>query len=376
MESTVTAPPIRILHLEDSEIDHQLVALTLRKHGLAFDMQRVETLQAFRSHIAEQAFDVVLADYHLAGFTALDAWALFQAQRSQPAWQPPPFVLLSGAIGEAAAVEAIRLGFADYVLKDHIGKLGHVIERAIEVWQARQAKARADAELARSERQLAELAEHLQTSIEQERASIAREVHDDIGGSLAAIRFDLAWIARHSQDPAMQAHVSAASEMLQHALGASQRIMMNLRPPILDQGLVAAVQWLADAFERRTGVTTVVRAGRDRIAVDKTISLVAYRTAQEALTNAAKYAECSKVSIELSDAEGVLTLEVSDNGRGLDADALSKPKSFGLRGLHERAKTVDGWLDVSSRAGQGTSITLSVPLQPGATERLEEGEMS
>ncbi|KQP17015.1 ATP-binding protein [Pseudorhodoferax sp. Leaf267] len=369
MDSQISAPTIRILHLEDSEIDHQLVALMLRKHGLAFDMERVETLDDFRARIADQSFDVVLADYHLAGFTALDAWVLFQQQP-----QRPPFVLLSGAIGEAAAVEAIRVGFADYVLKDHIGKLGHVIERAIEVSQARQAKARADADLARSERQLAELAEHLQTSIEQERAAIAREVHDDIGGSLAAIRFDLAWIARHSADAAMQAHVTAASEMLQHAIGASQRIMMNLRPPILDQGLVAAIQWLAEAFERRTGVATVFRACRERIAADKTISLVAYRTAQEALTNISKYAQCSRVTIELSDAEGVLTLEVSDNGRGLDADALAKPKAFGLRGLHERAKTVDGWMDVSSRAGQGTSITLSVPLQPGATERLAEGE--
>ncbi len=368
MAQPPNSPPIRILHLEDSEIDHQLVALNLRKHGLAFDMERVETLDAFGRVIAEQAFDVVLADYHLAGFTALDAWALFQQQP-----QRPPFVLVSGAIGEAAAVEAIRLGFADYVLKDHIGKLGHVIERAIEVALARQAKAQADVELARSERQLAELAEHLQTSIEQERAAIAREVHDDIGGSLAAIRFDLAWVARHSADPAMLARVAAAGDMLQHAIGASQRIMMNLRPPILDQGLVAAVQWLAEAFERRTGVSTVFRACRERIAADKTISLVAYRTAQEALTNISKYAQCSAVTIELSDAEGVLTLEVSDNGRGLDADALSKPKAFGLRGLHERAKTVDGWMDVSSRAGQGTSIILSVPLHPGATDRMEQG---
>jgi two-component system sensor histidine kinase UhpB len=364
--------PIRILHLEDSEIDHQLVALTLRKYGVAFDMERVETLEDFRTHIAERAYDVVLADYHLAGFTALDAWALFLQQP-----QRPPFVLLSGAIGEAAAVDAIRLGFADYVLKDHIGQLAHVLERAIEVWQARAAKARADAELARSERQLAELAEHLQTSIEQERAAIAREVHDDIGGSLAAIRFDLAWIARHnSQDAALQSHVSEASEMLQHALGASQRIMMNLRPPILDQGLVAAVQWLAEAFERRTGVATVVHASREHIAPDKNIALVAYRTAQEALTNISKYAECTQVRIELSDAEGILTLEINDNGRGLDADALSKPKAFGLRGLHERAKTVDGWMDVSSRSGAGTSIILSVPLHPGATERLVEGEHS
>jgi two-component system sensor histidine kinase UhpB len=362
--------PIRILHLEDSEIDHQLALLTLRKHGVPFAMERVETLEAFTAQLDAAAFDIVLADYHLAGFTALDAWALLCARPIRP-----PFVLLSGSIGEAAAVEAIRIGFSDYLLKDSIGKLPHVLTRALEVWHARQDQARADAELAASERRLAAWTEHLQVSIEQERAAIAREVHDDIGGSLAAIRLDLAWIARRSQqDAAMQAHVAAASEMLQHAIGASQRIMMNLRPSILDQGLVAAIGWLAESFERRSGVSTTLVAPPGGIDVDKDLALAAYRTAQEALTNVAKYAECSRVRIDLSDAEGVLMLEVSDNGRGLEPGALAKPKSFGLRGLSERAKTVGGWLDVSSRPGAGTTIILSIPLHAEAAERLAEGE--
>ncbi|MFT3719227.1 ATP-binding protein [Pseudorhodoferax sp.] len=369
-DDAAAAPPIRILHLEDSEIDHQLVALTLRRHGMACSLARVETLDEFARALAGPPWSLILADYHLGGFTALDAWALSRAQEHRP-----PFVLLSGAIGETVAVEAIRLGFSDYVLKDHIGQLPHVIERALEVWQARRDKARAHAELAESERRLAALAEHLQTSIEQERAAIAREVHDDIGGSLAAIRLDLAWIARHSQgDAAMQSHVAAAADMLQHALSASQRIMMNLRPPILDQGLVAAIGWLAEAFERRTGVATTVRAARERIEVDKQLALVAYRTAQEALTNAAKYAGCSRVTIELSDAEGVLTLEVSDDGCGLAPGALAKPRSFGLRGLAERARTVDGWLDVSSQPGRGTTVILSIPLHAEAAERVAAGE--
>lgn len=363
-----STPPIRILHLEDSEIDHQMVVLVLRKRGLHFEITRTETLAAFDALIHQQRFDAILADYRLPGFTALDAWRIFQRQSYKP-----PFILLSGAIGESAAVEAIRLGFSDYLLKDDIGKLEHVITRAIEVWQARQAKAQAAAELAESERRLAELAEHLQSSIEQERAAIAREVHDDIGGSLAAIKFDLAWIGRHSADTATLAHVAAASEMLQHALGASQRIMMNLRPPILDQGLVAAIQWLAEGFQRRTGVATTFNATQERIDTGKIIALVAYRTAQEALTNISKHAACSKVAIDLSDAEGVLTLEITDDGCGLDRAALAKPKAFGLRGLHERAKTVDGWLDVSNRDGVGTSIILSVPLPAVSAAPLMTG---
>ena len=149
---------------------------------------------------------------------------------------------------------------------------------------------------------------------------------------------------------------------MQHAIGASQRIMMNLRPPVLEQGLVAAVQWLAAGFERRTGISTRVETSGDTISATPAVQLVAYRTAQEALTNISKHAQPSEVRIELSDREHVLTLEVTDNGNGIAPEMLDKPKAFGLKGLHERARTVGGWLDISSRPGEGTSVILSVPL--------------
>jgi signal transduction histidine kinase len=349
--------PTRILHLEDSVLDHDIVQRTLRKAHMAFEMERVEALPEFTRALQTNRFDVILADYQLPGFTALDAWAALQNLPHHP-----PFILLSGAIGETAAVDAIKLGVSDYLLKDDLGKLAHVIRRAIEVHQAKLAKEHANAELAASERRLARFAEHLQTSIEQERAAIAREIHDDIGGSLAAIKFDLSWIGRHHADQNTQAHVEAATAMLQHALGASQRIMMNLRPAILDQGLEAAVDWLAGEFERRTGIKILFRASLSESDIDKTIQLTAYRSAQEALTNISKHAHCQEVRMELSDAEGMLTLEITDNGRGIMPPERDKPNAFGLKGLQERARTVGGWLDVSSRLGQGTSITLSVPL--------------
>lgn len=358
MASNTTGMQLRILHLEDSPADHELAAITLRRAGVTHTITRVDTLDDFRQLTREQSFDVILADYKLPGFTALDAWSLLSGEPSHP-----PFILLSGAIGEAAAVDAIRLGIADYVLKDDMARLPHVIARAREVHEARLAQEHATQELAASQRRLAELTEHLQSSIEQERAAIAREIHDDIGGALTAIRFDLAWIGRHTQQKDVQDHVQAATGMLQHAIGASQRIMMNLRPPILDQGLVAAVQWLADSFERRNGVPTRVQSSATSIDLPAAVQLVAYRTAQEALTNVSKYAQPTAVHIDLSDTEGVFTLEVTDNGRGIDPTAPKKPKAFGLNGLRERARTVDGWLDVSSMPGKGTSVILSVPLR-------------
>lgn len=360
-------PATRILHLEDSVLDHDIVRQALRKAPMACTFRRVENLADFEAALRTEHFDVILADYRLPGFTALDAW---QALQAQP--QRPPFILLSGAIGETAAVDAIKLGMSDYLLKDDLGKLAHVIERAIEVQEARLARERATGELAASEQRLARFAEHLQMSIEQERAAIAREIHDDIGGSLAAIQFDLSWIGRHHADAETQAHVQAATAMLQHAVGASQRIMMNLRPAILDQGLEAAIEWLAGEFERRTGIRTTVRAALRTPEVPKAVQLTAYRTAQEALTNISKHARCSNVRIELSDAENVLTLEITDNGRGIQPPERDKPKAFGLKGLQERARTVDGWLDISSREGEGTSIILSVPLQTQPDDRQDQ----
>lgn len=355
--------PLRILHLEDSTLDHELVKRELKKSGDSIDIQRVDTLEDFAEALEQATFGVVLADYRLPGFTALDAWEMMQKKALTT-----PFVLLSGAIGESAAVAAIKVGISDYLPKEDIGKLARVLERAIEMHRIQLEKEAADAELAQSEKRLASFAEHLQSTIEQERAAIAREIHDDIGGSLAAVRFDLSWISRRTSDPATLSHLTAASDMLAHALDASQRIMMNLRPAVLDQGLVAAVHWLATSFTKRTGLPATLRSPQKIEGLSKPVQLAAYRTTQEALTNIGKYAQCTQVKIELSDAEGVLTLEVTDDGIGIAGHDLDKASSFGIRGLKERARTVGGWLDVSSQPGHGTSIILSIPLATSAVD--------
>jgi len=345
-----------------------LVCRALRKDKLQFQITRVDVLEDFAQQLAQQTFDVILADYRLPGFTALDAWSVLQSSGKRL-----PFILLSGAIGEPAAVAAIQLGISDYLPKDDLPNLARVIGSAMEVFKAKAAEARAVSELAASEQRLAHFAQHLQTAIENERASIAREIHDDIGGSLAAVRLDLAWIARHSQAEEMREHVDTANDMLQHAIGASQRIMMNLRPAILDQGLFPAIQWLAESFQRRSGVKTSLVCHHPGMQFSKPIQLTTYRTAQEALTNIAKYAQCSQVKIELSDAEGALTLEISDNGGGITDAALNNPAAFGIRGLKERARVAGGWLDLSTRPGHGTTVILTIPLD-GETNTPTEAD--
>ena len=356
---------VRLLHLEDSEPDHALVLAHLRRGALLVQEQRIETRSEFERAL-EQPWDLVISDYHLPGFSGLEALQMLR-ERENAGGDPLPFILVSGQIGEDTAVEAMRNGAADYLLKNNLSRLAVAAEHAIVASETHRARLRADLELQRSRRRLSELAQHLQTSVEAERHAIAREIHDDVGGSLTALKFELDWIRRHAAAPDVQQRAVAALETVTHAIEASQRIMQNLRPAILEQGLVAALQWMTSRFEKRTGIQCEFRSGDapplDGQALPAGVPLVAYRTAQEALTNVTKHAQATRVVVDLAFTGGVLSLEVSDNGRGLGQADLVKARSFGIRGLHERASTVGGWVDLSS-GGAGTSLILSVPLQP------------
>lgn len=349
------ARPLRLLHLEDSELDHQLALAHLRRGGLAVHCTRVESRAEFEAALSRH-WDLILSDYNLPGFSGIEALQILRRYD-----QELPFVLVSGEIGEETAVDAMRNGASDYLLKNNLTRLAPAVEHAIEAAESRRARAAADRALQASREQLSALAQHLQTSIEAERAAIAREIHDDVGGSLTALKFDLDWIRRHVGTPALQHRAASAIELLTHAIDASKRIMHNLRPAILEQGLVAALHWMAGNFERRTGIECQFRTTHESLALPPGVPLVAYRTAQEALTNVSKHAQASRVRIELAVGAGVLSLEVSDNGRGLTDADRAKDRSFGLRGLHERASTVGGWVDLTSGPG-GTHLILSVPL--------------
>ena len=357
---------LRVLHLEDSELDHELEMAHLRRGGLQVETARVDSEVAFRAALAEP-WDIVLSDFNVPGFSGLAALEIVKSLE-----RPLPFILISGEIGEDVAVAAMRNGASDYLLKANLARLAPAVEHAIDAHEAQLARELSDAELAQSRQRLSELAQHLQTSVDMERAAIAREIHDDVGGSLTALKFDLAWIVRHSKDDAVRQRAQSALEVVTHAIESSKRIMHNLHPAILEQGLVAALQWMASRFEKRTGIACGFRTSHETLQLPSGVPLVAYRTAQEALTNITKHAKATRVGIDLSFAGGVLSLEVSDNGRGLRDEDLAKARSFGIRGLHERASTVGGWVDLSSGA-QGTTLILSVPLAEDAVFASEFG---
>lgn len=368
-EPTVSRPApltvpshLRVLHLEDSEIDHEITLELLRHGGIDADMLRVQTEEEFRDALLEP-WDVVLSDYNLPGFSGLQALEILRESG-----QLLPFILISGEIGEQVAVQAMLNGANDYLLKDNLARLVPAVLHAIESVEAQRAKLAANLALGQSEQRLRELAQHLQASVEAERAAIAREIHDEVGGSLTALKFDIEWIARRAGDPTVAKRAQEAIETVGSALDATKRIIHNLRPAILEQGLIAALQWMTLRFERRNGVVATFRSNRDELPpLPDGVALAAYRTAQEALTNVSKHAFATRVEVDLTVAGRVMSLEVTDNGRGLGQEDLAKARSFGIRGLRERAAQVGGWVELASGPG-GTTLILSVPIEDGDTE--------
>ena len=351
--------PVRLLVVEDNPLDYELLLHQLVRDGFAPHAFRVEDEQGLRAALAAGGWDAVVSDHHLPRFSSEQALAIVRDSGSNL-----PFLIVSGTIGEDAAVAAMRAGADDFLIKGRLARLGPALRNAI-------AAARAGTPAARSVRALTR---HLQQVVEAERSAIAREIHDDIGGMLTALRFDLSWLERHG-DPQSLPRVRQAMETLNQAVLAAQRVMRNLRPPALDAGIVAALDFLAAQFRERSGVATIFNSNRDRIDVPESVAITVYRVAQETLTNVMKHAQATEARLDLMLRDDVLSLEVSDNGRGIAPADLNKPASFGLRGLRERARQVDGWIEIAAGSGR-TAVMLTIPLTESAAALIDAGAAS
>jgi len=361
MELARTSEPVsgrelRILIVEDSTMDYDFLAETLRRQKLAVHTHRVDNAADMARALAEQPWDAVISDHHLPGFSSSGA-----LETLRESGLDLPFLIVSGTIGEDIAVEAMHRGADDYLVKGRLARLGAALEHAIAACEARRERTRAMLDLERSERQLQSLSAHLLTNREAERAELARELHDDVGGTLAAVRFDLAWIERRA-DAEIAERARQAMASLTEAMQAAQRLMRELRPPVLDAGLIAALEWLVDRFRSRSGLQVRFATNVQSLELDELRAMVVYRSLQEALTNILKHAQAQSVRVDVVVTDGQLSLEVSDDGTGLTEADRQKEGSFGLRGLTERARRVGGWLEITG-SERGCTVLLTLPIR-------------
>ncbi len=221
-----------------------------------------------------------------------------------------------------------------------------------------------EVELKQSRAQLAELSAHIQTLKEQERTSIAREIHDDLGGNLTAIKMALALLVRRlpDGDDALIEKAAYVDSLVDRTIESVHRIAGDLRPSILDLGIVAAIDWQAKEFEKQLGIPCEFSSNRSEIELNADQATALFRIFQEAVTNVGKHAKASKVAVRLMNAQRSLKLEIIDNGCGIEATDRLKPKSFGIRGMKERVSALGGELAVHRAVTGGTVVAIRIPL--------------
>jgi PAS domain S-box-containing protein len=226
---------------------------------------------------------------------------------------------------------------------------------------------RKTAELSRSYQDIRELASHLQDVREEERASIAREIHDELGQQLTGLKMDLSWIAKRK---AVQDDIEAKQKsviilnLLDTAIKTVRKIATDLRPSILDDlGLIAAIDWQSKEFRRRSGISTEFISTMPELRYSSGISIGLFRICQESLTNVARHAEASKIRISLQeqDKDNIL-LKIEDNGKGFEVRQIGDKKTLGLLGMRERTLMMGGEFRIESDPGKGTTLFVTVPL--------------
>ncbi len=210
---------------------------------------------------------------------------------------------------------------------------------------------------------LRNLAAYLQSIREEDRTNIAREIHDELGQALTALKMEISWFRDNYGDhKQIFEKTDGILRTLNETILSVKRICTELRPSLLDDfGLIAAMEWQANEFQKRTEIECSVAAEPEVIELDKERSTVFFRIFQEALTNVLKHANATKVTARLTQSSNRIILEVVDNGIGITDEQLSKPQSFGLIGMRERAYPWGGEVEVTGNASGGTTIKVIIP---------------
>jgi signal transduction histidine kinase len=220
-------------------------------------------------------------------------------------------------------------------------------------------------EVARSREELRVLAAHLETVREEERKRIARELHDELGQAVTALKLDLAWLEhrllRHT--PELSQRTRDLLKRLDGVIVSVRRIITELRPSILDElGLAAAIEWQAQEFATRTRVALDLAIDVDDGVLPDPVASAVFRMLQEALTNVARHAGARRVHVALHQDARLLSLDVADDGRGITEAELRGRRSLGLLGLRERASACGGTIEIRGEPGRGTTVSLRLPL--------------
>ena len=344
---------LRILHLEDDPLDAELIHATLADGGIECEIAQVQTRPEFAAALESGGFDLVLADYSLPAFDGLSALKVAQEVRPEV-----PFVLVSGALGEERAIEALKVGATDYVLKQRLERLVPAVRRAINEAEERKERKRAE--------------EALREVREAERQKIAHDLHDGALQDLTYALVQAQLVQEILEDPEL-------NDRLEQTIEALKRTGRELRAAVYDLSLgeeperplpelVKALVELNRMLVPGRDVRLEVREGFPSSPLGKRGAEL-LRIVQEALTNARKHSGARNVLVSLGAEGEKIWAEVTDDGRGFGPETIS---GVGLRSMHERARAVGGTLNIESEPGEGTKVCLEMDLAAEGEEPRPE----
>ncbi|MDO8356093.1 MAG: response regulator [Nitrospirota bacterium] len=347
---------MHILLIEDNPGDIRLLQEYLKEGSTCrFQITQADRLSIGLERLAEARFDAVLLDLSLPDSQGIDTLL-----RLHGAAKGVPIVVLTGTEDDVLGVQLIQAGAQDYLVKGQV--TGHLLIRSIRHAAERK---RAEEALQRALGELRALTRKMEAVREDERTRIARELHDELGMRMTCLKMDLTRLqilmnsASHS---AVEEKFQSMIEVVDTTIVAVQALVSELRPGVLDDlGLVAAVEWQCQDLERRSGIRCLVDSEAGDIPLGSSKATAAFRICQEALINVVRHAGAKEIRVRLEAFEGVLRLEIHDDGQGILPETITEATSLGLLGMRERAEAVGGTFRIVGLPGQGTTVTVRVP---------------
>lgn len=368
---------LALASLLDDKVDYNVITARSGKEALR--------------HVLNHDFAVILLDVSMPD---MDGFETAEAIHSNPRSASVPIIFITAHYAdEMHRLKAYQNGAVDYLFTPIIPqilqtKVAVFVELARNTMQLRgqkqeleqlnqdlQQQRRQDLEhinerkqaeeaLRQSQEELRQLASYQERIKEDERKRIAREIHDELGQNLLALRIDIAMLHARtgSTHPKLNKKVMSVLNHIDCTMKAMRSIINNLRPTVLDLGLNAAIEWQVKEFQRRTGIACELDMSDKELAVDDNRATALFRILQESLNNVFRHARATRTKIKLHRVGGGLLMQVADNGVGIFPGCRRKANSFGLVGIKERVSTLGGSLTIETAQDAGTALTVSIPL--------------
>ena len=312
---------------------------------------------------APEAVSVVVI-HSLTSFNGIEAFQMLKNEKLNI-----PFILVTGVLSEQMALQCLKDGIDDFVLKSNFKRLPQAIVSAIEKKRNEKEKSRMALELKKSHKELRLLLNRHQVSVEEERMNIARDLHDELGQVLTALKIDIMMLWKRMgggkmTKETMDAEFEEITDLVDKITKSVKDISSGLRPETLDElGFIEAVKIHALEFERRSRIKCNTFLPFDNLELNKDLSIALFRIVQETLTNVARHSEATSAEIKLDIMGDNIHMTISDNGKGIVDSDINSSHSLGIIGLRERVRLLNGEFHIGSPKNRGTVVSIVVPLE-------------